>query len=979
MGKKASSSSQKGKEVEQPVIDLTEEDDELPAPGGAGGAPSGSSNHKKRKQAEQPVTSDSVIVVGSHTGVHAQAPGVGAALRHQGQPHDQHQHQHEAHRVQRFDEELGTQSVDVEGEELEAVVCYGAFSTAIVGIQYYNGIVSRKEQVRLVREPTNRYDRNAIRVDNIRGEQVGHIPRDAAVYLSPMLDKKILHHAAGVVTSGTQNKYRMPVALFLYGLPQHKADVVRRCQLGGLRVGVADSVSAAVMEDSAPNKMNESEREDALDSLFSRLEAEKKNTREMEPASIVTSPMYPHQKEALAWLVERENTNALPPFWTHKQGMYENILSSHKTRTRPAVCRGGILADDMGLGKTLEIIALIATNRPGAPEPVINVTPREDASGGGAGAGAAKKTKKTKKPSTAGAGGKRIEGVQDTMGETSTLPDAAGPGATLIVCPLSVLSNWETQIREHTDGSLSVYKYHGTGRVGDAAFLASQDVVITTYGTLAAEGTFGGLGKTRWLRVVLDEAHNIKNPHSQQAVAARGLTATRRWAISGTPIQNRLADVHSLLSFVRLQPLDDRAFWMRVVDKPVRLGDPRGYDRLVTVMSVMALRRTKDQKLPNGEPLLRLPSKRVFIQKVQLDPVDRARYGALLREAQRVIGGMIEDGTIFGNYATALEVILRLRQLCCHGSLVPDVPIGGDGARARASASEAPPTPEALERLLGVLRAGGVDDCSICLCAPMHNPVVTRCAHVFCKNCIVPALMMGNSSCPLCRQPVAQQDLIEAPPDEADNRAEGEGPGGDAGASGPPLLPPSSKVTAFLERLHADLRGLNNNNNNNNRRGVVKAVVFSQFVQFLDVIQAAANDAGFTTCRLTGGTSANGRERVIRSFQSHAPDSPEVIFVSLKAGGVGINLTAASRVYLLDPWWNPAVEEQAMDRVHRLGQTRDVEVVRFAAEDTIEERMMELQARKRELARAAFEKKTEAERQAMRKADLTLLLSIDTL
>ena len=103
------------------------------------------------------------------------------------------------------------------------------------------------------------------------------------------------------------------------------------------------------------------------------------------------------------------------------------------------------------------------------------------------------------------------------------------------------------------------------------------------------------------------------------------------------------------------------------------------------------------------------------------------------------------------------------------------------------------------------------------------------------------------------------------------------------------------------------------------------------------------------------------------------------MLVSLKAGGVGINLTAASRVYMLDPWWNPAVEEQAMDRVHRLGQTRDVEVVRFAARDSIEERMLDLQQRKRDLAKAAFEKKTEAERRAMREADLTLLLGLGTL
>jgi SWI/SNF-related matrix-associated actin-dependent regulator of chromatin subfamily A3 len=545
------------------------------------------------------------------------------------------------------------------------------------------------------------------------------------------------------------------------------------------------------------------------------------------------------------------------------------------------------------------------------------------------------------------------------MGKTSTPPDAAGPRATLVVCPLSVLSNWEQQIAEHTDGSLAVVRYHGPDRHGLPASFKEADVVITTYGTLASEGTRGPLTKLEWLRVVLDEAHNIKNPQAYQTEAALALNATRRWAITGTPIQNRLTDLQSLLRFVRLEPLNDKAFWMRTVERPVKSGDSRGFDRLVTVMAAMALRRTKDQRTAGGEPLVRLPERRVLIQSVDLGLEDRARYVSMLARAQQQLGRMIEDGSIFGNYAHALEVILRLRQLCCHDSLLPE-----DTQDANAAPPSAPPTAEALERLLGVLRAGGLDDCCICLSA-MYAPVVTRCAHVFCKSCIAPALER-KSACPLCRQACMVGDLIEAPADETEGKEEDDDD--PLGAA-----KPSAKVEALVQRLKTDLAPRAAGERK------TKAVVFSQFVQFLDIVQVAVREAGFKTCRLTGASSAANRDGAIREFQSHEDDTPDVMLVSLKAGGVGINLTAASRVYMLDPWWNPAVEEQAMDRVHRLGQTRDVEVVRFAARDTIEERMLDLQQRKRDLAKAAFEKKTEAERRAMREADLTLLLGIDTL
>lgn len=139
----------------------------------------------------------------------------------------------------------------------------------------------------------------------------------------------------------------------------------------------------------------------------------------------------------------------------------------------------------------------------------------------------------------------------------------------------------------------------------------------------------------------------------------------------------------------------------------------------------------------------------------------------------------------------------------------------------------------------------------------------------------------------------------------------------------------------------------------------VKSVVFSQFSGMLNLVEVALEEAGFKFVRIDGSMTLKKREAALRAFESKDPSSPSVFLLSLKAAGVGLNLVAASQVFMLDPWWNPAIEEQAMDRVHRLGQTRDVEIVRLIVRDSIEERILNLQEKKRNLATSAFKKSTE--------------------
>ncbi|KAF2539672.1 hypothetical protein F2Q68_00023332 [Brassica cretica] len=157
----------------------------------------------------------------------------------------------------------------------------------------------------------------------------------------------------------------------------------------------------------------------------------------------------------------------------------------------------------------------------------------------------------------------------------------------------------------------------------------------------------------------------------------------------------------------------------------------------------------------------------------------------------------------------------------------------------------------------------------------------------------------------------------------------------------------SSKVTALLSLLMAS-RHENPN---------TKSVVFSQFRKMLLLLETPLKAAGFTVLRLDGAMTVKKRTRVISDFGKPELTGPVVLLASLKASGAGINLTAASMVYLFEPWWNPAVEEQTMDRIHRIGQKQEVKMIRMIARNSIEERVLELQQKKKNLANEAFKSK----------------------
>uniref|UniRef100_A0A8C2NHS6 Helicase-like transcription factor n=1 Tax=Capra hircus TaxID=9925 RepID=A0A8C2NHS6_CAPHI len=910
-------------------------------------------------------------------------------------------------------------------EELDSVL-FGTLRGHVVGLRYYTGVVNNNEMVALQREPNNPYDKNAIKVNNVNGNQVGHIKKDLAAALAYIMDNK-LAQIEGVVPFGANNTFTMPLQMTFWGKEENRKAVLDELKKRGFKLGPAPKSLGFSLESGwgtgragpsysmpvhAAVQMTTEQLKTEFDKLFEDLKEDDK-TQEMEPAEAIETPLLPHQKQALAWMVSRENSEELPPFWEQRSDLYYNTITNFSEKDRPENVHGGILADDMGLGKTLTAIAVILTNfHDGKSLPVervkknqlkkeCNVYDESMEFGGNntseKAAGLIKGSRCSGEPSISDVKGKnkypksefsssrpkrrkpaavqytessdseevepselpqkmkgklkrtqsetkiRVKGMcihlnipyvhlkiikviidlylsRASAVESSKKTDVEDkPRTTLIICPLSVLSNWMDQFGQHikSDVHLNFYVYYGPDRVRDPTLLSKQDIVLTTYNILTHDyGTKGDspLHSIRWLRVILDEGHAIRNPNAQQTKAVLDLEAERRWVLTGTPIQNSLKDLWSLLSFLKLKPFVDREWWHRTIQRPVTMGDEAGLRRLQSLIKNITLRRTKTSKI-KGKPVLELPERKVFIQHITLSDEERKIYQSVKNEGKATIGRYFNEGTVLAHYADVLGLLLRLRQICCHTHLL-----------ANAVSSSGPSgndTPEELRKKLIkkmklILSSGSDEECAICLDSLMA-PVITHCAHVFCKPCICQVIQneQPHAKCPLTFLFSFKME--------------------------PNGCPNFFQINALMHAL-IDLRKKNPN---------IKSLVVSQFTTFLSLIETPLRASGFVFTRLDGSMAQKKRVESIQCFQNTEAGSPTIMLLSLKAGGVGLNLSAASRVFLMDPAWNPAAEDQCFDRCHRLGQKQEVIITKFIVKDSVEENMLKIQNTKRELRELA--------------------------
>lgn len=550
--------------------------------------------------------------------------------------------------------------------------------------------------------------------------------------------------------------------------------------------------------------------------------------------------------------------------------------------------------------------------------------------------------------------GKSVVSPVEAASSQSTDDPAAR--ATLIICPLSVLSNWLDQLDQHVraDVKLNVYLYYGSERNRDTHFLSSQHMVLTTYNVLSADysGSASPLHTVSWLRVVLDEGHIIRNPNTQQSKAVLKLNTQRRWILTGTPIQNNLRDLWMLVAFLRLKPFDVREWWNRVIQRPVTQGDKTGLQNLQALVKCVTLRRTKASRVC-GRPLVSLPERSVRIEEVELTQKEREEYELARTEGRTTISRYVAEGTVLRNYADVLAILVRLRQFCCHPGLL--------GKTTTHTGVVAVTPAELRERLIMKLRlvlgTGSDEECAVCLDS-VRLPVITHCAHVYCRPCIAEVIRseQEQARCPLCRGQIKASELVEFPLEEEEEEESN--------------LLENWRSSSKVEALMSSLLRLRSEDDS------IRSLVVSQFTRFLTILEIPLREEGFKFVRLDGTMNQKRRAQVIQEFQSDAPGSPLIMLLSLKAGGVGINLSAASRVFLMDPAWNPAAEDQCVDRCHRLGQKRDVVITKFIVKGSVEENMVKIQRQKQDLVEKAFGTKNPSERKTSRVDEIRALMEL---
>lgn len=679
--------------------------------------------------------------------------------------------------------------------------------------------------------------------------------------------------------------------------------------------------------------------------------------------SAMTFVLMEHQKVGLTWMRRMEEGNN----------------------------KGGLLADDMGLGKTIQALALILSHQPEDPsiKTTLIVAPlallkqwhREIES--------KIKPMYAQKVCIYHSIGRRNMTWVDLRKYDIVLTTYG-----MIASDYKAQVKWEADVK--VDARNEVYKPESP--------LLDKD--------------------SQFHRIILDEAQMIKN---RNALASRGvaiLHAKYRWGLSGTPAQNNIDEFYAIIRFLRVRPFCDWDEFRTQLSNAARSRDLKRVDKstrlLQGVLRAIMLRRTKDSKI-DGESILDLPPKTIEETHVVFNVDQQAFYNNLEHKSQMLMNRYEQNNTIGKNYANILVLLLRLRQACCHPHLIPDT---GTSTGISYEAGVVPKSAEEMEAMARQMPSDVVNRlkndkemlCPVCWDTPTDMKIILFCGHYGCGECVNKLFTLQtqvNQShdelepalCPTCRSAMSSDKLLgfnlfkkvhmpealtpepqpEAVKDES-SAVGGSGTKGKEKAVIPereetPLedLAPRQRI---LRRLKKDWissakidKCLEILETVKARDPTEKTVVFSQFILLLDFLEIPLADMGFKWKRYEGSMSAVARDDAVLDFMK-SPDI-NIMLVSLKAGNVGLNLTCASQCIVMDPFWNPFVELQAIDRTHRIGQSRPVCVHRICVAGTVEDRILELQNQKQELIETALDDQAAKSIQRLSPRELMYLFGIN--
>ncbi|KAG4438488.1 hypothetical protein IFR05_006011 [Cadophora sp. M221] len=553
---------------------------------------------------------------------------------------------------------------------------------------------------------------------------------------------------------------------------------------------------------------------------------------------------------------------------------------------------GGLLGDEMGMGKTIQAVSLIMSDWP------------------------------AKQPS-------------------------------LVLIPPVAIMQWQQEIKDYTDGTLKTFVYHGTNRAVKTITyekLLQYDVILMSYNSLESmfrkqEKGFkrkdqlfiedSVMHKIHFHRVILDEAHSIKTRTTGSAKACFALKADHKWCLSGTPLQNRIGEFFSLVRFLNISPFacyickqctcacmnwdmneDYRCnacghgsmshhsvFNQELLNPIIKYGNSgpgqEAFRKLSILTGRFMLRRVKR----DHSTAMELPAKEIYVDRQFFGEEENDFAGSIMNSGTRKFETYVAQGVLLNNYANIFGLIMQMRQVADH----PDLILKKDSE-------------------------GGQNVIVCCICDETAEEAIrSACKHDFCRACAKSYLAASDTpDCPQCHialsidieQPDIEQDEHQVKKSSIINRIKMEN------------WTSSSKIETLVHDLH-ELRSKNMSH---------KSIIFSQFTTMLQLVEWRLRRAGITTVMLDGSMTPAQRQASINHFKTDV--KVECFLVSLKAGGVALNLTEASKVFIVDPWWNPAAEWQSADRCHRIGQARPCQITRLCIEDSVESRMVLLQEKK---------------------------------